>query len=166
MATSPSLPTYGITCSYNTSSLFEEICMFTELPLGDWFPFTLTWHKQWTTQHLAAWNHTAKLFPHSTVSMGRAVVAAWGWPPTYPKGWPPISAGTDTAPKHFQVNWVRDHPLVLLTGCPVKPCSFCVDTTQGQRCPPIFLSCVTVNLALVGRKLTFTVFLQQNKTSR
>lgn len=63
MATSPSLPTYGITCSYNTKSLFKEIRMFPELPLGDWFPFISPWHKQWTTLCLAAWNHTAN-FSH------------------------------------------------------------------------------------------------------
>lgn len=63
MATSPSLPTYGIACSHNTSSLLKEICTFTQLPLGDWFPFISPWHKWWTTLHLAAWNHTAS-FSH------------------------------------------------------------------------------------------------------
>lgn len=59
MATSPSLPTYGITCSHNTRSLFKEIRMFPELPLRDQFPFISPWHKRWTTPHLATWNHTA-----------------------------------------------------------------------------------------------------------
>lgn len=137
MATSPSLPTYGIACSHNTSSLFQELCMFTELPLGDWFPFISPWHKRWTTLCLAAWNHTVSFshipqFPQEEQWLQPGV----GGHLPAPRGDHPAVLGAGAAPKHFQVSCVREHPLVLLTGCSVKPCSFCLIKDRGA--PPVF----------------------------
>lgn len=157
MATSPSLPTYGIACSHNMSSLFKEIYMFTQLPLRTHF---LSFRPDVSNNLLCVWlvKSTPKPFPTHHGVYGTAVAAAQGTPtclPTLRKGHH-SHAGADAAPKLFQMNHVRKLPIVLLPGTPVKPHSFCTNTTWGKKCPPIFPNCAMLNLALVGDKFTFT----------
>lgn len=164
MATSPSLPTYGIACSHNTSSLLKEICTFTQLPLRDWFPSISPWHKWWTTLHLAAWNHSASFSHIPRFPWEEQRLQPGGGHLPAPRGDHPAVLGLMLLQSSSRWTVSESTSLCCWPGAQWNPAPFA--STQGQRCPPIALSCVTVNLALVGRKFSFTVFLQQNKTSK